>query len=170
MPVVNQRVASCYIWLISCVLFICIVVGGAFLFLYLFRPEFESPSWYPTAGIILVGLPWLFWFLTCLYRILSRTFGFRMVCWGMNYGGSQDRGASTGVDGFSGSGGDGGSVVNEAARVDSPQNGDSARRVHFGGAVVVNEEEGRASEGNKSSSTSSNSREIEMPLKLSMAS
>lgn len=36
----------------------------------MFQPEAEaeSASWYPVVGIVLVGIPWIFWILTYVYK------------------------------------------------------------------------------------------------------
>ncbi|OVA18410.1 hypothetical protein BVC80_1833g74 [Macleaya cordata] len=60
------------IYLISCMLFFCIVAGGAFLALYIHLPESETAAWYPAAGMILVGIPWIFWLLTLIYTCLKK--------------------------------------------------------------------------------------------------
>ncbi|GMH10400.1 hypothetical protein Nepgr_012241 [Nepenthes gracilis] len=144
MSCADQKAGSCYIRLISCFLFICIVTGGIFLTVYITQPESESTSWFFIAGVALACLPWLFWFLIYLYRILSRAFGFRMVCWGATY--DSDDGSLHGED-------------------DYPESGDGATKVHFGEAVGVGEEEGRSSEANESSIPMKS----ELPLKLSMS-
>ncbi|XP_022744964.1 uncharacterized protein LOC111295648 [Durio zibethinus] len=56
------------IYIVSTLLFACVVAGGAFLCLYMFRPEPESEPWYPVVGIILIGIPWIFWIGTYIYR------------------------------------------------------------------------------------------------------
>ncbi|GAB4835565.1 hypothetical protein Ancab_000474 [Ancistrocladus abbreviatus] len=174
MPVVEQRAGNCYIWVISVFLFLCIVAGGTFLALYLTDPGSASVHWYPIAGVILVGLPWFFWLLTCSYRLISRACGFRMVCWGANFdgpGGSVDGGGTLGrgvsIGGAGGSAGNGMQSEKGAAEAggNSTDSGDGARRVHFGGAMAVAEQE-----GNDSAAVSSHSRESELPLKLSMES
>ncbi|KAL6346059.1 hypothetical protein AAG906_025339 [Vitis piasezkii] len=139
--------------------------------------------------VLLVCLPWLFWLLTILYRLISRTCGFRM---GGSYGGNGVRGGGGSVTGPSGGGGVG-SVKNAAADeasetvaasspVNSPERS-GARRVHFGAAVVVGEQDGQGelekknenqirslSSSNSSNDISINSHESEIPLALSMVS
>ncbi|RVW29505.1 hypothetical protein CK203_077379 [Vitis vinifera] len=152
-------------------------------------PQTQSTSWLPVAGVLLVCLPWLFWLLTILYRLISRTCGFRM---GGSYGGNGVRGGGGSVSGASGGGGVG-SVKNAAADeasetvaasspVNSPERS-GARRVHFGAAVVVGEQDGQGelekknenqirslSSSNSSNDISINSHESEIPLALSMVS
>ncbi|XP_014523779.1 uncharacterized protein LOC106780062 [Vigna radiata var. radiata] len=73
-----------FIWIITGLLFISIVAGGACLVAYLLLPESEtSSSWIPEIGVALVCLPWLFWLLTFFYRVLSRTFGCRVTIGGV---------------------------------------------------------------------------------------
>ncbi|GAB4855699.1 hypothetical protein Ancab_024341 [Ancistrocladus abbreviatus] len=181
MPVVDQKAGNCYIWVISGFLFLCIVAGGTFLALYMTELHSPSNQWYPFAGVSLVCLPWFFWFLTFFYRVISRACGFHMACWGASFGdpGGSVGGASLGRGVSIGGGGGGGGRVGGAidgngtqsetvavgARDDSTHSGDGTRRVHFGGAMVVGEQE-----GNESSARTSHSGDSELPLKQSMAS
>ncbi|KAK4264711.1 hypothetical protein QN277_025849 [Acacia crassicarpa] len=87
MPAPEYSNGRAYIWITACVLFICIVAGGACLAAYVLLPEDKVASWLPEAGVILVCLPWAFWFLTFIYRIVSRAFGFRVWCGGGGGGG-----------------------------------------------------------------------------------
>ena len=116
------------IWLISCFLFVSIAAGGGFLIMYMLLPESSSTSWLPLAGVTLVCLPWLFWFITFFYRIVSRACGFRMVIPGgggdgggkgdTNVGGGGDRGVTSDDDDddeANNTVGDQGMVANNAA-------------------------------------------------------
>ncbi|KAK7399359.1 hypothetical protein VNO78_10541 [Psophocarpus tetragonolobus] len=79
MPVSDPSSGRIFIWIISGLLFISIVAGGACLVAYLLLPESEtSSSWIPEIGVALVCLPWLFWLFTFLYRIFSRILGYRV--------------------------------------------------------------------------------------------
>ncbi|CAJ1937779.1 unnamed protein product [Sphenostylis stenocarpa] len=79
MPVSDPSSGRTFVWIITGVLFISILAGGACLVAYVLLPESEtSSSWIPEIGVGLVCLPWLFWFLTFIYRILSRIFGCRV--------------------------------------------------------------------------------------------
>ncbi|KAL9247530.1 hypothetical protein vseg_020954 [Gypsophila vaccaria] len=78
----NKPAGSYFVWVVVIFLFACIFLGGTFLLLYTIEPISESTSWYPVVGIFLVCLPWFFWLLLVLYRIISRRLGFRMVCFG----------------------------------------------------------------------------------------
>ncbi|XP_022719629.1 uncharacterized protein LOC111277448 [Durio zibethinus] len=64
----ERRQGDDRIYIVTTVFFACIVAGGVFLGLYIFLPEAESALWYPVAGIILVGIPWIFWIGIYLYR------------------------------------------------------------------------------------------------------
>ncbi|XWS41288.1 hypothetical protein CRYUN_Cryun17cG0068200 [Craigia yunnanensis] len=68
-----------YIWIISCILFICIAVGGGCLLAYMTMPESQSWNLLAILGFTLVCMPWIFWIITVVYRITSRALGFRMV-------------------------------------------------------------------------------------------
>ncbi|KAG2716168.1 hypothetical protein I3760_03G111200 [Carya illinoinensis] len=101
----DPRAGSTFIWLITGILFISIAAGGGCLVLYVMQPDSPYASWLPFAGVAFVCLPWLFWMLTCFYRVVSRSCGFRDVGIDRNGGG---RGAG-------GGGGGGGPIVANAA-------------------------------------------------------
>lgn len=62
-----------FIWIVSCFLFVSILAGGGCLLMYIIIPhEPGTMSWLPITGVALVCLPWLFWFLTFIYRVISR--------------------------------------------------------------------------------------------------
>uniref|UniRef100_A0A7C9D698 Uncharacterized protein n=1 Tax=Opuntia streptacantha TaxID=393608 RepID=A0A7C9D698_OPUST len=154
---------KCFIWIVSAFLFICVSSGGALLVLYLCQPETSTSSWYPVVGILLVCLPWLFWFVTFLYRLLSRKLGFRMVCWGTDVhpvDGANVRGT-------------GGSFANRDGNATGHGEPTSSNLAEYGGSTG---EAGQGSSHGKSHSlggatiSSRDSHESETPLKLSMAS
>ena len=66
-----------FIWITACFLFTCVLAGGGCLVEYMILPASEVPPWIPLLGFTLVSLPWVFWLLTFLYRILSRCCGCR---------------------------------------------------------------------------------------------
>ncbi|QCD84856.1 uncharacterized protein LOC114179827 [Vigna unguiculata] len=79
MSVADPSAGRTFIWIITGVLFMSIVAGGACLVAYMLLPESEtSSSWIPEIGVALVCLPWFFWLLTFVYRVLSRAFGCRV--------------------------------------------------------------------------------------------
>ncbi|CAN8273385.1 unnamed protein product [Cochlearia groenlandica] len=77
MNVSDPQEGRTFICLITFFLFISIAIGGGCLIAYTILPY--PPIWLSYLGIFFVCLPWFFWILTFVYRILSRTFGFRMV-------------------------------------------------------------------------------------------
>ncbi|KAL0798264.1 hypothetical protein Bca101_053438 [Brassica carinata] len=77
MPVPDPGAGRVFIFLITLFLFLSIAVGGGCLIAYTILPY--PPAWLSYLGIFFVCLPWSFWILTFAYRIVSRTFGFRMV-------------------------------------------------------------------------------------------
>ncbi|KAK8556631.1 hypothetical protein V6N13_064651 [Hibiscus sabdariffa] len=79
MPEPDPTAAPTYIWTITFVLFLCIVAGGACLLTYMLTPDSQSSIFLPVLGFSLVCMPWIFWAVTVLYRLISRFFGFRMV-------------------------------------------------------------------------------------------
>ncbi|KAJ4950124.1 hypothetical protein NE237_026956 [Protea cynaroides] len=55
-------------YVVSGLFFICILAGGSCLALYIKLPETTWTIWYAIIGMVLVGIPWTFWFLICVYR------------------------------------------------------------------------------------------------------
>lgn len=171
MPVADPISGRLFIWIITFFLFLSIAIGGAFLIVYILLPPTESVSWLPIAGVVLVCLPWMFWLITCLYRVFSRALGFRVVL------------GAGGGGGGSGNGGNAGRAQShEPANVESSleqvEEGDG-RRVQFGDAVVIGESNGGEQKNANlrvlttsisGSDLSTASRESEMPLNTAMTS
>ncbi|KAJ8490362.1 hypothetical protein OPV22_012083 [Ensete ventricosum] len=63
--------ADACIWFVSILFFLLLLAGGAMLVLYMVLPETSTTMWFPAAGMILVGIPWAFWIMTCFYRSFS---------------------------------------------------------------------------------------------------
>ncbi|KAK9684308.1 hypothetical protein RND81_10G201000 [Saponaria officinalis] len=147
----DKPAGTCFVWVIVVFLFVCLLLGGTFLLLYMIQPESETTSWYPTVGISLVCLPWFFWILLVIYRIVSRKFGFRMVCFGT--GTFPQESVHMGGDG-----GDGSTVPRGDEGLESG--------VTHTSSTVKNEHDNHLD----GSPTSMMSHESEMPLKLSMQS
>ncbi|XP_022774071.1 uncharacterized protein LOC111316360 [Durio zibethinus] len=178
MPEPDPKAGRTCIWAISCILFICIAAGGGCLLAYMTVPESQSSNLLPFLGFTLVCMPWIFWILTLVYRIMSRAFGFRMVI-GSLYGnggvateGTGDGGgAAAGVNDI-----DGAQVldVNAKSPPSSPEN--NGRHAQFGEAKNSDiDQERNIKRAGSSSSSSSNdisvaSHECEMPLASSMVS
>ncbi|XP_020234940.1 uncharacterized protein LOC109814839 [Cajanus cajan] len=78
MPEADPSAERTFIWIIACILFICVLAGGGCLVAYTVLPVSQVPPWTPRIGIMLVCLPWAFWLLTFLYRIFSRICGCRI--------------------------------------------------------------------------------------------
>ncbi|PKA66780.1 hypothetical protein AXF42_Ash003436 [Apostasia shenzhenica] len=70
MPPPEGKAGDACVWFITCLFFLVILAGGAFLVLYVTLPESEETAWLPVAGMILVAIPWLFWLMTCMYRTI----------------------------------------------------------------------------------------------------
>ncbi|KAL6228031.1 hypothetical protein ACLB2K_001985 [Fragaria x ananassa] len=67
------RAGASFIWFISCSLFLSIMLGGGCLITYIIIPHDPgSMSWLAITGVVLVCLPWMFWFFTFIYRVVSR--------------------------------------------------------------------------------------------------
>lgn len=115
------------IWLvIYSLLSISLAAGGGCLIAYIFLPKSQSTSWLPFAGVTLVCVPWLFWFLTFLYRVILCVSGLRV---------STDCEAGGG-----GKTSEGPNIVTAGAAPGKPpvgSPGKQSRRVQFGDAVVA---------------------------------
>lgn len=66
----GDRKGDVRIYVISCFFFACTIGGGIFLCMYIFLPDSESLPWYLFAGMALVAIPWLSWFLILIYRCI----------------------------------------------------------------------------------------------------
>ncbi|GMI93150.1 hypothetical protein HRI_002984300 [Hibiscus trionum] len=101
MPEPDPTVGHTYIWIITFILFICIAAGGGCLLTYMLTPDSQSSIFLPALGFSLVCMPWKFWTVTVLYRLISRFFGFRMVIGSLYDNGNADA-KSFGHDGAGG--------------------------------------------------------------------
>lgn len=70
----EERKGDARIYIISGFLFLSVVSGGILLGLYMFLPEKYSSNYYAVAGLILVGVPWIFWFLAYVYKCCSPSY------------------------------------------------------------------------------------------------
>ncbi|XP_062197354.1 uncharacterized protein LOC133900260 [Phragmites australis] len=62
---------SACLWLVTALLLLCLLAGGACLAAYIVLSPREAPAWIPTVGLVLVALPWAFWIATCAYRCIA---------------------------------------------------------------------------------------------------
>ncbi|CAA7400353.1 unnamed protein product [Spirodela intermedia] len=156
------------VYLVSCVLLLAIVSGGAFLAVYIALPASDATAWFLVAGMVLVSTPWVFWTATCLYRALSMRRATR--------GGGADR-PPAGRPAGGGGRATVAMVAQEDAAVDYPG---GARRVRFGGAIVLGgsqeappgvappeDEGGSAAAAAAADGSSHTSHESELPLFMS---
>ncbi|OWM91475.1 uncharacterized protein LOC116199261 [Punica granatum] len=184
MPIANPRAGRVFVWIISCVILLSLASGGAFLVMYMTRPDPTNSAWLLYAGMALVCLPWFFWLMLCTYRCISRALGFRIICCGGGVDGAPSSRGGAG-SGSLASVNRAGSLVGTPATVTNKSMGDTengdGKQVNFGAAVVVNEgsvnnNNLRNIESRSSSSSSSNndvsykSHESEIPLASAMAS
>ncbi|KAI3918417.1 hypothetical protein MKX01_041737 [Papaver californicum] len=137
----EKKQGDARIYLVSCVLFFCIVAGGVFLALYIHLPESESSAWYPAAGMILVGIPWIFWLLTLIYSCLKK-----LVLGSINSDKNNNNNNNNKVAPVvsNGNGGrtSGASTSTRSSTESNPVAGNGgAGHVRFGGATVVGDEE-----------------------------
>lgn len=119
MPPPGGRAGSICVYVVSSLLLLAIVVGGAFLVLYITLPETPATAWFPAAGMSLVATPWIFWIVMFLYRVVS----LQKVDGGVA---GPDRAPATPPAAVA--------VDEDQPAVDSPGGG---RRVRFGAVTVV---------------------------------
>ncbi|KAG6605337.1 hypothetical protein SDJN03_02654, partial [Cucurbita argyrosperma subsp. sororia] len=146
MSLVDPSIGRVLIWIVTFVLFLSVLSGGGCLLMYITLPETENTAWLPVAGLSLVCLPWFFWFLTFLYRIISRACGFRVSL---------------------------GLVVNEDAAATNNENADNNTRnesPQSDAGSQANKEDGNQRQSNSSSNSSGASRESEKPLAITTGS
>ncbi|BFG30280.1 hypothetical protein CerSpe_165540 [Prunus speciosa] len=158
-----------FICLISCFLFVSVVAGGGCLLMYMILPEPQTRDhyWLPIIGVALVCLPWVFWFLTFVYRFISRRSGSRFGVGNAGGAGGAKNintaaaanvrpGTDTATPADKSSGGETGAMV--AGEIELGSFKDGKRRVSS------------LSRTSSSINVSSHSHESEMPLATSMAS
>ncbi|KAG7035293.1 hypothetical protein SDJN02_02088, partial [Cucurbita argyrosperma subsp. argyrosperma] len=146
MSLVDPSIGRVLIWIVTFVLFLSVLSGGGCLLMYITLPETENTAWLPVAGLSLVCLPWFFWFLTFLYRIISRACGFRVSL---------------------------GLVVNEDAAATNNENADNNTRnesPQSDAGCQANKEDSNQRQSNSSSNSSGASRESEKPLAITTGS
>lgn len=146
MSLVDPSVGRVLIWIVTFILFFSVLSGGGCLLMYITLPETENTAWLPVAGLSLVCLPWFFWFLTFLYRIISRACGFRVSL---------------------------GLVVNEDAAATNNENADNNTHnesPQSDAGCQANKEDDNQRQSNSSSNGSGASRESEKPLAITMGS
>ncbi|MQL70559.1 hypothetical protein Taro_002871 [Colocasia esculenta] len=144
MPAPGERAGSIYVYVVSSLLLLAILLGGAFLVLYVALPETPSTAWFPAAGLSLVGAPWLFWVVTYLYRAFTLR---KLAQLGGGGGGGDDRAPPPVVA----------VAMGEDPPVDSPAGG---RRVRFGAVTVMGGSSRDASTGGGGGSSVGGSSEM----------
>ncbi|GMY23573.1 putative uncharacterized [Fagus crenata] len=119
----EDRKEDARIYIISFLFFACIIGGGVFLSLYILFPQ--PKSWYPTAGLILVAIPWVFWFFAYIYSCLKPH--------EPEFNDSHRQTPATPAS----------VATANSSRAESPVNspGGGERHVRFGGVVVLGKEE-----------------------------
>lgn len=150
----NEREGDLRVPLISFLLCLCVLIGGIFLFLYLFVPNLSEP-WFPPIALILIGFPWLLWLLTYIYTCIKRCFGVSSN--NMEANRQISRRASTMANSRM--------ARNASTSNGSNNNNVNGKQAQFGAASL------NSSHGSKSADASINSsQEIEMPLTTSAPS
>lgn len=174
MPVEDPTSGRLLIWFISFFMFITVAAGGSLLLMYLILPTDPSRAWLPVAGIALVCMPWIFWLLTCIYRIFSRLFGFRVA---IGSGGGGAGGGRARANVFNETG-NAATDIGQSGNIEAQ--GDEAQDEFDHGPTITvekNDSGGNGNTGIKRSSSSGNSinnmsfrsHESELPLAPSMA-
>ncbi|KAM3204700.1 hypothetical protein P3L10_028110 [Capsicum annuum] len=149
----NEREGDLRVPLISFLLCLCVLIGGIFLFLYLFVPNLSEP-WFPPIALILIGFPWLLWLLTYIYTCIKRCFGVSNN--NMDSNRQISRRASTMENSR---------LARNASMATGPNTNVDGKQAQFGAASL------NSSHGSKSADASiSSSQEIEMPFTTSAPS
>ncbi|ONI14304.1 hypothetical protein PRUPE_4G274100 [Prunus persica] len=170
----NRAPGGSFICFISCFLFVSIVAGGGCLLMYMILPEPQTRGryWLPIIGVALVCLPWVFWFLTFVYRLISRRSGSRF-----GVGNAGGAGGAKNINTAAAAGASVRAGTDAATPADKSSGGET-------GAMVAGEIElgsfkdgkrrvsslSRTSSSINVSNHSNHSHESEMPLATSMAS
>lgn len=156
----EQRQGDLRVPIIFAVFCLFVLAGGVILILYVFSPDSSAP-WYPMAALVLIGSPWIFWFMTYIYTCIKSCY--RRVS--PNIDNRQiskrtPRAASTNT------------AMNRTVSSNKPEeqsrDGNEAPHMHFG-EVVVQGDQNSGRNGGESGSVAS-STEIEMPLNVSVSS
>ncbi|XP_073013741.1 uncharacterized protein [Typha latifolia] len=137
MPAPEGKAGDIRVWLVSGLFFLILITGGTFLVLYVAFPENAVPGWFPIAGMVLVAVPWFFWFLTCVYRC----FLFR---------GDDEERQPIRASSVTPVGGGGRPTIITAPAVDNEiavESPGGARRVRFGNATVMGSADAACSSG-----------------------
>lgn len=149
----NEREGDLRVPLISFMLCLCVLIGGIFLFLYLFVPNLSEP-WFPPIALILIGFPWLIWLLTYIYTCIKRCFGVSSD--NINSNRQMSRRASTMANSR---------MARNVSMANGSNNNANGKQGQLGVASL------NSPRGNKSPNESINSsQEIEMPLTTSAPS
>lgn len=160
-----------FICLISCFLFLSVVAGGGCLLMYMILPEPQTRGrhWLPIIGVALVCLPWVFWFLTFVYRLISRRSGSRF-----GIGNAGGAGGAKNINTAAAA------AANVRAGTDAATPADKSSGGETGAMVAGEIELGSFKDGKRrvsslsrtssSINVSNHSNESEMPLATSMAS
>ncbi|KAK4774746.1 hypothetical protein SAY86_009681 [Trapa natans] len=188
MPVADPRAGRVFVWLISSIIMLSLAAGGVFLVVYMTQPDdYTASAWPLYAGMSLVCLPWFFWFILIMYRCISRSLGFRIVC-GDCCGGDEAEGSNMTGAGVCSATMNRAESMTDGPTLNQNDDGDSGneegRHVRFGAAIVMSDGSGgnngdprSITPRSSSSSSSSNdnnssfkSHESEIPLASAMAS
>ncbi|KAK4379579.1 hypothetical protein RND71_001441 [Anisodus tanguticus] len=148
----EEREGDLRVPLISSLFCLCVLTGGVLLVLYFFVPDHSQP-WFPSAGLFLVGSPYIFWLLTYIYTCL------KCCCLGEDsVDNSQisrrtSRAATLAKPGLS--------------RTDSKANSATCNNDNINDG---NQASGHSQQDGGDASSTNSAKEIEMPLAVSVAS
>ncbi|KAL6124680.1 hypothetical protein ACLB2K_077192 [Fragaria x ananassa] len=148
----EERKGDVRVSIISALFFTCIVAGAVFLFLYMLLPGEKAKLWYPIVGLILVAVPWLFWFVTCAYRCFKPGDSCTQIDGSGRYvkasgGGGSSRHTATTAPATSSVP----TIANTSSAAGSPVNSPSGnhRHVQFAGVVVMGNDDGNRGQTQK---------------------
>ncbi|XP_070038059.1 uncharacterized protein [Nicotiana tomentosiformis] len=148
----EEREGDLRVPLISSLFCLCVLTGGVLLVLYLFVPDHSQP-WFPAAGLILIGSPYIFWLLTYFYT------GMKRCCFGDSSVDNRQISRRTSRDATMANPG--------VARTDSKANAATSNNNNINNGK---QESGHIQQDGGDASSINSAKEIEMPLALSVAS
>ncbi|XP_060217897.1 uncharacterized protein LOC132645131 [Lycium barbarum] len=149
----EERKGDLRVPLISSLFCLCVLTGGVLLVLYLFVPDHSQP-WFPAAGLILVGSPYIFWLLTYFYTCLKRCcFGDDSSVDNRQISRRTSRASTLGKSGV--------------ARTDSKANSVTSNNSNINDGKQAS---GHSQQDGGDASSTNSAKEIEMPLAVSVAS
>ncbi|KAL6981513.1 hypothetical protein U1Q18_023141 [Sarracenia purpurea var. burkii] len=143
--------------------FVSCLTGGILLIFWYFDVTGSQP-WFQILALVLIGFPWIFWFLGYIYTFIKSCFQRNRIS---ASGGGDFKGDSRRSNNQATKPAVTAAVVNRTSPRDSPVNSPVGKRhVQFGAVVIVEDDHHDVA----GESSVASSKECEMPLNLSVSS